>query len=323
MSDVPCGRCGQATDPESTYCASCGFELHSAQRNHGQDEATSEAVRPPEFGETGPPVVAGAPSVAAPTESVPTPAYGVTVPNATATTSSEFVTLPSSGPRRSTSVMIAALVVAAVVIVGGGLILVLSGGDDQQTGDSIVAPAATTASASTTPDTVPPTASSSDVATTIATTTVAAAPVSTLPPATLPPTTVPPPLPTAAPPPPSVVVPPVEPVRGPGDLGLSQPILNEPCDGRYITFVGSAVGDRPYADVVTQLLASYPGSNYIWTKSCPSLRQVFQDGSDIYGVVFGPYGTAAEACDARRSGPPDAYVRRISTTDPQDHMIDC
>ena len=113
------------------------------------------------------------------------------------------------------------------------------------------------------------------------------------------------------------------PTRGPGDLGLDQPILDEACDGRYITFVGSAVGAEPYADEVASLLVQYPGSNYIWTKACPSLRQEFRDGNDIYGVVFGPYVTQQEACDAVSFGPPDAYVRRISTTDPQDHTVDC
>ena len=111
--------------------------------------------------------------------------------------------------------------------------------------------------------------------------------------------------------------------RAVGDLGLDQPILDEACDGRYITFVGSAVGAEPYDAEVSSLLAQYPGSNYIWTRACPSLRQEFRDGNEIYGVVFGPYVTQREACDAVSFGPPDAYVRRISTTDPQDHTVDC
>ena len=116
---------------------------------------------------------------------------------------------------------------------------------------------------------------------------------------------------------------PPEPSRAAGDLGLQQPILDEACDGRYITFVGSAVGALPYAEEVDSLLARYPGSNYIWTRACPSLRQEFRDGNDIYGVVFGPYLTQQEACDAVAFGPSDAYVRRISTTDPEDHTVDC
>jgi len=71
------------------------------------------------------------------------------------------------------------------------------------------------------------------------------------------------------------------------------------------------------------LLAEYPDSRYIWTEACPSLRQEFRDGNDIYGVVFGPYATQGEACDAMALGPPDAYVRRISTTDSEDHTVEC
>ncbi len=115
----------------------------------------------------------------------------------------------------------------------------------------------------------------------------------------------------------------VVPARGAGDLGLAQPILDEPCDGRYITFVGSAVGDLPYADAITELLAQFPGTNYLWTKSCPSLRQTFTDGSDIYGVVFGPFASQDEACAAAAAGPDDAYVRRISSTDAADHTVSC
>ncbi|MGB3735730.1 MAG: hypothetical protein WA964_12280, partial [Ilumatobacter sp.] len=113
------------------------------------------------------------------------------------------------------------------------------------------------------------------------------------------------------------------PTRGPGDLGLTRPILDESCDGRYVTFVGSAVGDLPYDAVVESLLDEYPGSDYIWTKACPSLRQEFTTGTDIYGVVFGPYATRQQACNARDRGPDGSYVRRISTTDPEDHTIRC
>jgi len=317
MSDVRCTRCGEANSRGSAYCASCGLGLAAGAGVDGAPEGTSEAVSPPRFGETGEPVVTEPPASAPLTEQVPTPAYGVTVPNAERASSPEFAVASTSGSGRSNSVMIAALVVAIVVIVGGGLILVLSGGDDPQTGDSIAASEVTTvpASAAPTAETAPPTESAVD--STIATTNPATTP------ATTPATGLPPSPSTAAPVPPTSVAPLPGPIRGAGDLGLPQPILDEACDGRYITFVGSAIGDRPYADAVAELLARYPGSNYIWTKSCPSLRQVFRDGNDIYGVVFGPYATVGEACDARQAGPPDAYVRRISTTDPQDHVIDC
>ncbi len=54
-----------------------------------------------------------------------------------------------------------------------------------------------------------------------------------------------------------------------------------------------------------------------------TLRLEFRDGNDIYGVVFGPYLTQSEACDAVVFGLPDAYVLPISTTDPEDHTVEC
>lgn len=263
---------------------------------------------------------------------------------------------PLTRSSRSTSVMIAALAVAAVVIVGGVFILLSSGSGGDEIARTADEPAASTTDAGLPTPTEPspvavPTdtgltdtdAASTDAAGTDAADTVAPATVvdtvasetvlpdpalpdpglTTLPPEVVvpPPTAAPIPTPTL-PPVPAPTAPPA-PTRGPGDLGLAQPILDESCDGRYITFVGSAVGERPYGSVVEQLLGLYPGTNYIWTKACPSLRQEFSTGADIYGVVFGPYATREEACDAVAFGPSDAYVRRISTFDPQDHTIEC
>ena len=237
---------------------------------------------------------------------------------------------PGAGdrPARTSGVMIAALAVAAVVIVGGLFILLAqgSGGDDVAlVGDEAAVPLDTSI------ETLPaePAVSGAPLETSPADPVPAEAePITTVPPGTevaLPASTEPPVSASTLPPEPAPTAPPPPPVptRGPGDLGLAQPILNEACDGRYITFVGSAVGDRPYNVVVDELLGLYPGTNYVWTKACPSLRQEFSDGADIYGVVFGPYSTQQEACDARAFGPADAYVRRLSTVDPQDHTVSC
>ena len=205
--------------------------------------------------------------------------------------------------------MVAALAIAIVVIVGGVFVLLASNsGADDSAGTVDSADNRDSASVTAAPST--------DAAQIVPADTgegqlepIVTAPVATDPP------------PTSQPLPPLTPAP--APTRAAGDLGLAQPILDETCDGRYITFVGSAVGAEPYADEVATLLARYPGSNYIWTRACPSLRQEFRDGNDIYGVVFGPYTTRQEACDAVSFGPPDAYVRRISTTDPQDHTVDC
>jgi hypothetical protein len=245
---------------------------------------------------------------------------GTTVPNAMPPVAA------GSGTNRSASLMAAALVVAIVVIVGGIFIL-LAADSDETAGDDALVGVDTTDVSTTTPATsVAPTTTAAPA------TTAAAAPVATVAAPTVPATPAaapPPPASTIAPPPPSMTLAPppptvpVAPARAPGDLGLAQPILDEACDGRYITFVGSAVGATPYADAVTSLLNEYPGTNYIWTRSCPSLRQSFSDGSEIYGVVFGPYLSLEQACAARASGPSDAYVKRISTFDPPEHEIDC
>lgn len=327
-----CSRCGEHNDDGVRYCGTCGLPVPNpggiepaiADGAAPNDETvqgeqgrrSSEYVDAPSFGETGT-VSAPSPSSAAVTGSATVASSLDATLLGASSTSSEA---PPSGPpppgpvatgtpaaplgpevrsTRSTSLMIAALAVAAaVVIIGGVFVLLVSGSGENEVArpgqDSV-------ASATAAPDAPIPSE---------------APPVESLPAVTAP-------AETAGPSEPAVTVAPTAPVRAPGDLGLDQPILDESCDGRYITFVGSAVGDRPYNVVVSELLDLYSGANYIWTRACPSLRQEFTDGAEIYGVVFGPYATEQEACDARVFGPEDAYVRRISTFDPQDHTIGC
>lgn len=320
---------------------------------------TSEYVAAPTFGETGP---ATTPASVPPADStaVAPPTIPPTGPSNISPIVPPTGGVPSPGPvpmpvvrsSRSASVMIAALVVAAVVIIGGVFILLASGPRDAETArtgeDPTAPPASLDAPAPTTvapvpsevpSQTLPPVTTTSPVVepptsvvpvetpqptTPQSTTPTVSTPTVSTPAATTPPSPAPSSSPapvSTAPPAPAPTAP--TPSRGPGDLGLTQPILDESCDGRYITFVGSAIGERPYRAAVGELLDLYPGANYIWTKACPSLRQEFTTGADIYGVVFGPYTTQQQACDARSSGPDDAYVRRISTTDPEDHTIRC
>ncbi len=320
--------------PSPRHASDTGWSAASATSGHPTD-ALAPTGRPP-----------GGPGIA------PTAPYG---PGAVGTPTS--TPAPFTRSTRSASVMIAALAVAAVVIVGGVFILLSSGsGGDETARTADEAATSTTVAAPPTPtgpppvavpaETVPPVVvPDSSVPPTVvpgsALDTVVADPalpdpaLTTVPPDGVvpPPTEAPIPAPTSPPvpaptSPPAPTTPPAPtsppaPTRGPGDLGLTQPILDETCDGRYITFVGSAVGEQPYGPVVEELLRSYPGTNYIWTKACPSLRQEFSTGADIYGVVFGPYATQQEACNAIAFGPVDAYVRRISTFDPPDHTIEC
>ncbi len=300
---IQCNGCGTSNHTDSRYCGTCGDALSvpggiaslvaddpkPVDRAAGveplgvDDAASTHRVNPPAFGETGP----------AATSAVTSPSPPPTAP---------FVA-SSDAAARSTSIMIVAVAAAAVVIAGGAFILFVAGSGDDET--AVVDEAST--------ETVEP-------ATNEAAVTAATVPAETPPAEVSSPDTAAPQ--TTAPPTAETTLPP-QPTRGPGDLGLTQPILNETCDGRYITFVGSAIGDRPYSVVVGELLDRYPGANYVWTKACPSLRQEFSDGADIYGVVFGPYATQQEACDARAFGPEDAYVRRISTSDPEDHTVSC
>lgn len=316
-----CGRCGERNRGDAAYCATCGAPI-SVGRGLGAivdmadvgDVATSEHVDAPRFGETGPAVVPSAspPSMdassfdsAPPPSQTPTQAFAVIPPTAIpAPTPTPPGSAPALVSSKSTSLMIAVLAVMVVALLGGVFLLVSSGPDDvvQPVSDPATAALDTepgvpeTDITSTVPDTVAPDSTLASTVATVASTTMPLDPVPD---------------------------PDLTPTRALGDLGLDQPILDEACDGRFITFVGSAVGDLPYSEVVSTLLAEYPGTNYIWTKACPSLRQEFSDGSDIYGVVFGPYPTLAEACAAAAFGPVDAYVRRISTTDPPEHTVDC
>jgi serine/threonine-protein kinase len=97
-----------------------------------------------------------------------------------------------------------------------------------------------------------------------------------------------------------------------------------PCDDSYITIVASAVVPSLYPKTVGDALAQYSDSQYLLTKTtCPSLRAQYVDGSDIYVVYFGPYFSREEACDARVRGPPDAYVKQLSSDLPGDHEVSC
>jgi|GEM_PF-6422898 len=297
------------------------------------------------------PVGAAAPTTTMPTTEPP--------PGAPPSSDTPFVVAGES-QRRSAALLVALVAVAAVVLIGGVVFLIGNrGGDETSTGlvDDDLLPAVSSTTTTTVADTAPtptlapttaprdnvavttavpvlatdvPAPTSTDVvATSVAPTTelvvTTPAPTTAAPttaaPTTAAPTTVAPT--TAAPTTAAPTTAGPDPSRAAGDLGLDQPILDAACDGRYITFVGSAVGTADYATVVTSLLDAYPGTEYLRTRSCPSLTQRFSDGSDIYAVVFGPFSSQAEACAARDRGPDDAYVRRISTTDPSDHTVSC
>ena len=174
----------------------------------------------------------------------------------------------------------------------------------------------TTLAAPTLAPTLPPTAPPTTPAPTAAPTTPA--------PTAPPPTAAPAPTTTAAPAPTTTGAPTTTVSPSSVDLGVpGHPITQPPCNGGYITVLGSAIGDQATADSMANVLNKYDGSNYLRTDvTCSSLTPS-SNGEPIYVVYFGPYATDREACAARSQGPKDAYVRRLSNDIPPSHSVNC
>ena len=95
---------------------------------------------------------------------------------------------------------------------------------------------------------------------------------------------------------------------------------SRPCDGGYITVLGSAIGSQATADSMEDVLDQYAGSHYLRTDvTCSSLTPS-SNGQPIYVVYYGPFATDREACAARSQGPKDAYVRRLSNDLPPEPL---
>jgi len=109
-----------------------------------------------------------------------------------------------------------------------------------------------------------------------------------------------------------------------GDLDVpGQPMQRPPCDGAFITIVGSPVGEQATAVAVGAVLDQYPGTNYLRTdQTCPSLAPDAA-GEPIYVIYFGPFAVASDACAARAEGPEDAYARTLSDELGPDHSVTC
>lgn len=237
-----------------------------------------------------------------------------------------------SGPGERWNVNLPAVIGVVFVFLLGVVIWVIasSRGGDETTlpgiDSTLPQPSGTTAPPSTLPT---PVTSGPAPTTPLPMPSLTAAPTS---PATIPPT-VPPTAPPTEPPPtvsPTVVtsvttltpLPTAPPEQG--DLGIpGHAIQRPPCDGGYITVIGSAIGDEATREAMDAVLDRYSGSNYLRTdQSCPSLTQS-KDGEPIYVVFFGPFVLDTDACSARAQGPDGAYVRRLSTELSPDHSVRC
>lgn len=108
------------------------------------------------------------------------------------------------------------------------------------------------------------------------------------------------------------------------DLGVSRPITQPSCDGRFIVVVGSAVHPPNYRAEVQRMLDAYPGSEYLHTiDTCPSLRPRDSAGNEIFGVYYGPFETREQACRNRNSLSGDSYVKILDTVTDSNVIIEC
>lgn len=102
-------------------------------------------------------------------------------------------------------------------------------------------------------------------------------------------------------------------------LNVSTPISRPACDGMGIVVLRNAVTPGKYDMEIQRGLDSFPGASYLRTDhSCPSLRQVSDEGNPIY-AVYRPGGrTPGELCAAVRRAGGDAYGKWLDmTTDPK------
>ncbi len=110
--------------------------------------------------------------------------------------------------------------------------------------------------------------------------------------------------------------PPPPPPVAQGDLGLTVPVSNPPCDDGYVVFIGAAVSPETYAVQVQRHLDAFPEANYLYgPASCPSTTP-YLNGNAVYSVYLGPFGTVEQACAARPAEVADAFVRRMDGNPP-------
>ena len=101
-------------------------------------------------------------------------------------------------------------------------------------------------------------------------------------------------------------------------LKVSKPITQPACDGMGIVVLQNAVTPGRYEQEIQRGLDRFPDASYLRTDhSCPSLRQLSDQGTPIY-AVYRPAGrTVGEVCAAVRRAGGDAYGKWLDTvTDP-------
>lgn len=106
-----------------------------------------------------------------------------------------------------------------------------------------------------------------------------------------------------------------------GDLGIAGvPISVLPCDGRWITNIGSAYSADQASNKqqVTDLLIRHPGSAYLLADAGCHSQLPGGSHERNYRVFFGPFDFEPEACAAKPASVPDSWVKPLDdTTDPE------
>lgn len=105
-----------------------------------------------------------------------------------------------------------------------------------------------------------------------------------------------------------------------GDLGIpGVPISVLPCDGRWITMVGSAYASETSANKqqIAGLLSEFPGSAYLLADAGCHSQLPGGTHARNYRVFLGPFDFQAQACAARPASVSDSWVKPLDdTTDP-------
>ena len=117
---------------------------------------------------------------------------------------------------------------------------------------------------------------------------------------------------------------PAVPPRSDPDLGLDVAISRPSCDGTGIVVLDSATTPGRYQQDIARALANNPGAAYLRTDlSCPSLRQLSDDGNPIYAVYRTAGTTTASLCAAVAAAGPGTYGRWLDTTSDPDTPVEC
>ncbi|MGE5696099.1 MAG: serine/threonine-protein kinase [Candidatus Sericytochromatia bacterium] len=108
------------------------------------------------------------------------------------------------------------------------------------------------------------------------------------------------------------------------DLDLSKPISVPACDGTGIVVLGNATNPATYREEVQGYLNRWPDASYLRTDySCPSLRQVDDNGNKIYAVYRIAGKTRPEVCAAVAAAGGNAYGKWLDTTSNPRSQIQC